>query len=130
MGEDRPSSIPRGLRVRCARARIKPGMEEEAQRWMQMLNDREREAVQTLERERVALELVFRERDGDGDWLVWVMVHGEQGESIGDSPFEIDRDHLAFAERVKLPNRPEAEPQVLLMAVPVRDAVLRWALAR
>ena len=104
-------------------------MEDEAQRWMQMLNDRECEAVQTLERERVALEVVFRERDGDGDWLVWVMVHGEQGESIDDSPFEIDRDHLAFAERVKLPSQPEAEPQVLLMPGPVRDAVVRWALA-
>jgi hypothetical protein len=29
-----------------------------------------------------------------------------------------------------MPNRPEAEPQVLLMPEPVRDAVLRWALGR
>jgi hypothetical protein len=103
-------------------------MEDEAQRWMQMLNDREQEAVETLERERVALEVVFRERDDDGDWLVWVMVQGAAGESTDDSPFEIDRDHLAFAERVKMPNRPEAEPQVLLMPAPIRDAVLRWTL--
>ena len=88
-------------------------MEDEAQRWMQMINDREGEAVETLD---------------DGDWLVWVMVQGDQGESIDDSPFEIDRDHRAFAERVKLPNRPEAEPQALLMPAPVRAAVLRWAL--
>ena len=105
-------------------------MEGEAQRWMQMLNRREAEAVQTLERERVALEVVFRERDADGDWLVWVMIQGEQGEAIDDSPFEIDRDHLHFAERVKTPNLPEADPQVLLMPGPVRDAVLRWALAQ
>ena len=105
-------------------------MEDEAQRWMQMINDREREAVETLERERVALEVVFRERDDDGDWLVWVLIQGAEGASIDDSPFEIDRDHLAFAERVKMPNRPEAEPQALLMPVPVRDAVLRWALGR
>jgi hypothetical protein len=102
-------------------------MEQEAERWMQMLNDRREEAVQTLERERVAVEIVFRERDDDGDWLVWVMIHGVGGGSIEDSPFEIDRDHAAFAERVKLPNRPEAEPQLLLLAEPVRDAVLQWA---
>jgi hypothetical protein len=45
-------------------------MEQEAERWMRMLNDRRDEAVQTLERERVAIEIVFRERDDDGDWLV------------------------------------------------------------
>lgn len=129
MTEGRPTSIPPGLRVRCVRARIRPGMEAEAQRWMQMLNDREPEAVQTLERERVALEAVFRERDDEGEWLVWVMLQGDDGESIEDSPFDIDRDHLAFAERVKGPNRPEAEPQVLLMPKSVRAAVLRWALS-
>jgi hypothetical protein len=104
-------------------------MEQEAERWMRMLNDRRDEAEQTLERERVAIEIVFRERDDDGDWLVWVMIQGEGGASIEDSPFEVDRDHAAFAERVKHPNRPEAEPQLLLLAEPVHDAVLRWAIA-
>jgi hypothetical protein len=103
-------------------------MEQEAERWMQMLNDRQDEAVQTLQRERVALEIVFRERDDDGDWLIWVMIQGEGGASIEDSPFEIDRDHAAFAACVKMPNRPEAEPQLLLLPEPVRDAVLRWAI--
>jgi hypothetical protein len=104
-------------------------MGREAERWMQMLNDRRHEAVRTLERERVAMEIVFRERDDDGDWLVWVLLQGDGGASIEDSPFEIDHDHAAFAERVKLPNRPEAEPQLLLFPDPVRDAVLRWATA-
>ena len=65
-------------------------MEQEAERWMQMLNDRRDEAVQTRERERVAIEVVFRERHDD--------------------------------------DRPEAEPQLLLLAEPVRDAVLRWSI--
>jgi hypothetical protein len=56
------------------------------------------------------------------------MIQGAGGASIKDSPFEIDRDHAAFAERVKLPNRTEAEPLLLLLAEPVRDAVLRWAI--
>jgi hypothetical protein len=102
-------------------------MEDEAERWMQMLNDRYAEAVQTLARERVAVEIVFRERDEHGDWLVWVLIEGEGGESIADSPFAIDRDHAAFAERCKLPNEPEMEPQLLLLPEPVREAVLRWA---
>src|SRR5919107_6450324 len=97
-----PASIPPGLRARCVRARIRPGMEDEAERWMRMLNERRDEAVQTLERERVAVEMVFRERDEDGEWLVWVMLEGEGGASIEDSPFEIDHEHAAFARRVKL----------------------------
>jgi hypothetical protein len=92
------------------------------------LNDRRVEAAQTLERERVAVEIVFRERDDDGDWLVWVMIQGDGGASTEDSPFDIDHEHAAFAERVKLPNRPEAEPQLLLLPDPVRDAVLGWAM--
>jgi hypothetical protein len=103
-------------------------MEEEADRWMRMLNDRLAEAVQTLERERVALEIVFRDHDDSGDWLIWVMVQGEGGASITDSPFDIDREHAAFAQRVKFPNRPEARAELLAMSDPVRDAVLRWCL--
>jgi uncharacterized protein DUF6176 len=76
----------------------------------------------------VAVEIVFRERDDNGDWLGWVMIQGAGGASIRNSPFEIDLDHAAFAGRVKLPNRPEAEPLLLLLAEPVGDAVLRWAL--
>lgn len=117
------ASIPLGLRVRCKRRRIRPGMEAEVERWMRMLNDRRDEAVQTLERERVAIEVVFREADS----LVLVMIQGEGGAAIDDSPFEIDAEHAAFAERCTLPGGEEAEPQVLLLPAPVRSAVLRWA---
>jgi hypothetical protein len=122
----RPSTIPRDLRVRYARRRIRPGMRAEVDRWMDMLNERCDEAVATLERERVAAELVFR----DGDALVWVMIQGEGGAAIDDSPFAIDREHAAFAGRCLLPREPEAEPLVLLLPAPVREAVLASALPR
>jgi hypothetical protein len=118
-----PASIPDGLRVRCKRMPIRPGMESEVDRWMRMLNDRVGEAVRTLERERVAVELGFR----DGDSLVWVMIQGEGGASTEGSPFEIDADHADFAERCVVRGGPEAEPQLLLLPAPVRAAVLRWA---
>jgi hypothetical protein len=104
-------------------------MEAEVERWMRMLNDRRDEAVATHERERVAIELAFRETDDTGDWLIWVLVQGEGGASIADSPFDIDREHAAFAERCLLPRGPEADPQLLLLPDPVRDAVLAWTVA-
>jgi hypothetical protein len=36
-----PSSIPVGLVVELSRGRLLPGASAEADRWMQMLNDRE-----------------------------------------------------------------------------------------
>jgi len=60
---DRPTSIPPGVRVELSRARIKPGMGGEVDRWMRMLNDRLDECVATLDRERMAVELIFRDRD-------------------------------------------------------------------
>ena len=117
-----PASLPPGLRIRMARARIRPGMSDEADRWMAMLNARLAEAEQTLDRERMALELVFR----DGDSLVWVLLQGEHGAGIDDSPFAIDREHLEFAERVCEP-RVEATPELFLAPPPVRAALLAWA---
>jgi len=94
---------------------------------MAMLNDRLDECVATLDRERMAIEIVFRLRENDEDYLFWVSVHGADG--IGFDPGSaIDRDHLEQARRTKEPGWTEAEPQLLLLPGPVRDAVLSWAL--
>jgi hypothetical protein len=128
MPRGRPTSVPVGLRVRLARARVRPGMEQETDRWMAMLNDRLDEAVETLDRERVALELAFREVDEAGqEWVVWVMIQGEGGASIDNSPFAIDRDHAAFAARCKERRWREADVELLLAPAPVRAALLQAA---
>lgn len=101
-------------------------MEHEVDEWMQMLNDREDECVATLDRERMAVEAVFRLRDEHGDWLYWFCVRGESGEEMDDT-HAIDRDHVAYGKRCKEPGWEEAEPQLLLLPEPVRHAVLGWA---
>jgi uncharacterized protein DUF6176 len=60
MSQVRPPSIPPGLVVRLSRAKVLPGASAEADRWMAMLNDRLEECVATLDRERMAIEIVFR----------------------------------------------------------------------
>jgi len=119
-------SIPQGITVALHRARIRPGMEHEATEWMQMLNDRLDEAVDTLARERMAIEMVFRSSEPDGDYLTWVTVRG-QGESVESSNHQLDIDHVAYDQRVREPGWIVAEPQLLLLPKPVRDAVYRWA---
>jgi hypothetical protein len=120
-----PSSIPDGLVVELSRGRLLPGASAEADRWMQMLNDREDECVACLDRERMAIEIVFR-FPGD-EHLYWVSVHGPFDGEL-DLDRAIDRDHLEQAKRTKEPGWTEAEPQLVLMPEPVRDAVLAWAL--
>lgn len=123
----RPASIPEGLVLELSRGTVLPGAGAEADRWMAMLNDRLDECVATLDRERMAVELVFRLREGDEDHLYWVAIRGAAGAGL-DPDVPIDRDHEAQARRTKEPGWVEAEPQVLLLPDPVRRAVLGWAL--
>jgi Family of unknown function (DUF6176) len=120
-------SIPEGLIVELSRAKVLPGASAEADKWMKMLNDRLDECVATLDRERMAIEIVFRLREDGQDYLYWVQVRGAGGEGLSED-IPIDRDHEAQARRTKEPGWVEAEPQVLMLPGPVREAVLNWAL--
>ena len=124
---ERPSSIPAGLVVSLSRGRVLPGASAEADRWMAMLNDRLDECVATLDRERMAIEIVFRLQEDGQDSLYWVSVQGADGGGL-DLGNAIDRDHLEQARRTKEPGWVEAEPQVLMLPDPIREAVLAWAL--
>ena len=124
---ERPATIPEGLRVELSRAKVRPGQSAEADRWMNMLNDRVNECVATLDRERMALEIVFRLQENGEEFLYWVSIFGPAGKGLDES-IPIDRDHVEIGRRVKEPGWVEATPQFLLMPEPVRRAVLDWAL--
>jgi hypothetical protein len=123
----RRRSIPDGLVLELSRGTVLPGASAEADRWMAMLDDRVDECVATLDRERMAVEIVFRLREDDRDFLYWVAIRGAGGSGL-DLETPIDRDHEAQGRRTKEPGWVEAEPQVLLLPDPVRRAVLAWAL--
>jgi hypothetical protein len=122
------SSIPDGLVVELSRAKVLPGASAEADRWMEMLNDRLDECIATLDRERMAIEIIFRLKENGEDYLFWMSVRGADGAGL-DPDNALDRDHVEQARRTIEPSRwTEAEPQVLLLPEPVREAVLSWAL--
>ena len=123
-----PHSIPQGLIVELSRAKVLPGASDEADRWMTMLDERVDECVATLDRERMAVEIVFRLREDGQDYLYWVAIRGEGGADLQSSTHQIDLDHQSHAARTKAPGWVEAEPQVLMLPDPVREAVLGWAL--
>lgn len=120
-------SLPHGVSVTLSQARVQPGMAEQASDWMQMLDDRLDECIATLDRERMAVEIIFRLCEGDDDNLIWVTIRGTAGASILGSHHQLDVDHLAYDRRVRDGDWVHAEPQVLLLPAPVRAAVLAWA---
>lgn len=122
------AGLPPGMTVELSRATVLPGKSDEADRWMSMLRARHAECVATLDRERMAVEAVFRSRADDGtEYLWWFSLRGCDGATLDSSPFAIDADHEAQARRTKEPGWLEAEPQVVFLPPPVRAAVETWA---
>ena len=92
---------------------------------MRMLNDRLEECVATLDRERMGIEIVFRQRDGDDEYLYWIVVRGE-GDHAGSSTHALDVDHVAYDVRCRVPGWDTAKPELLLLPNQVRSAVLEF----
>ncbi|PRX47578.1 hypothetical protein B0I33_105157 [Prauserella shujinwangii] len=93
---------------------------------MRMLNERADECRATLGPERMAVEAIFRLRDEQGEWLYWFELSGEGGSGL-DAARAIDRDHIAYSERCKVPGHVAATPELLLLPEPVARAVQEWA---
>lgn len=115
-------SIPDGLTVQLFRGKVVTGESAGVDAWMRMLDDRLEECTATLDRERMGIEIVFRQRDGADEYLYWIVVRGA-GESVESSEAQIDLDHLEFDRRCRQRGWETAEPQLLLLPGPVRAAL-------
>lgn len=95
---------------------------------MAMLREGHAECVASLERERMAVEVVFRTREPDGtDYVWWFSLRGDGGAGLESSPLPIDADHLAQAPRTKEPDWVEAESQVVFLPESVQRVIESWA---
>ncbi|MFT3851859.1 MAG: DUF6176 family protein [Ilumatobacteraceae bacterium] len=115
--------MPTGLTARLFRGTVRPGQSAVVDEWMAMLNDRLDEAVATLDRERMGIEIVFRSREGDTEHLYWVVVRGA-GEHANTSTAQLDIDHIAYDQRCREPGWLTAEAELLLLPDAVRAAVV------
>ena len=106
--------------------RVKRGMESVANEWMKTLQERRSECVESLERERMHFEAIFRtERDGRL-YLSWFSVQGEGGAPVKGSPHEIDQLHVEFwLKCIEKEFAPEHLEHVVSFLPPEVDAVVR-----
>ena len=116
------------MKVELTRLRIKKGKSHRVDEWLRMANERIDEAVETLDRECMKLEIIFREVIGGEDYLCWFTIQGEAGEPIETSPFDVDHEHVKFGEECidHEHGGHEAQPQVILVPPEVAKA-MRWA---
>ena len=119
------SGITTRMKVELTRLRIKNGKSARVDEWLKWINQRIDEAVETLDREQMKLEIIFREVIGEDDFLCWFTVQGATGEPIETSPFDLDREHRKFGEECidhDYGGR-EAQPQVILVPAAVAEAM-------
>lgn len=105
------------MRVELTRFRIKPGKESRVDEWLAMLNNRLDEVKETLVREEMKVEVIFRELIGDDEYLTWFSIQGDSGADVNDSPHPLDRDHIAFHKECIDHNygARDARPQVIML---------------
>ncbi len=114
--------------VELSRFRIKPDKSARVDEWLAMLNERMDEVKQTLVREQMHVEVIFRELSGEDEFLYWFSIQGEGGEHVRTSPFEVDRLHIAFHEECIDHDygMRDAQPQVIMIPDAVAAAI-GWA---
>jgi len=105
------------MKVELSRFRVKPGKSGRVDEWLKMLNDNMEEVVQTLEREQMKLEAIFREIIDDEEYLYWFSVQGEAGEEVATSPFAVDQQHRQYDEECIDHDygMRDAQPQVIMI---------------
>ena len=73
------------MKVELSRYRVKPGKSGRVDDWLQMLNSHMDDVVETLEREQMKIEVIFREFVEGNEYLYWFSVQDEQGEHVETS---------------------------------------------
>jgi hypothetical protein len=107
----------KSMRVELTRFRVKPGKSARVDEWLAMLNSRMDEVKETLVREEMKLEVIFREMIDGEEYLYWFSVQGETGEEVNTSPHPLDHDHIAFHKECidHEYGARDAQPQVIMI---------------
>lgn len=89
--------------VDLTKQKLKSGKTEQLREWMSEIQEREEEAVQTLQSEGMHSEAAFLEHTEDGDYLVYYMEAEnlrQVYESFENSSHDIDEEHKQVMDEV------------------------------
>lgn len=113
------------MRVELTRFRVKSGKSARVDEWLAMLNDRMDEVKETLVREEMKVEVIFREIIEGDEYLYWFSVQGETGAHVSTSRHPLDHDHVAFHEECIDHDygARDAQPQVIMLPDAIAAAI-------
>lgn len=120
---------PPNLHVELSRHVIRDGQSAEADRWMAMLRERREECVATMRRDGLAVEVIFRTQVGGEEVLYWFEIGTQSGnaDAVPDADRTgLDRAHLDFNRRVKVPGHTSARVEVVLIPPAIERAMREW----
>ena len=89
--------------VVLTKQKIRPGKVERLREWTEEIQDREDEALETLENEGMHLEAAFVEHTEEGEFLVYFMKADDVDaafEAFEESDHQIDHEHAEVLEAV------------------------------
>jgi len=92
------------MKTELTRFTVKQNKSERVDEWMKMLKDNIKDVLLTLEDEKMYIEAIFREKEGEYEYLYWFSVQGENGTSVEKSNHEIDKKHLEYWKECIEPN--------------------------
>ena len=115
------------VKVELSRFKVKKGKADRVDEWMELLNNNMGELIQSLDREKMQIEVIFREIISGEEYLYWFSVQGDSGEMADTSPFELDKRHLAFHDECVDHSYGMRDAQAQVIMVPEKVAkAMAW----
>lgn len=84
------------LNVELSKFKVKKGKTEVVNEWMNFLNKNMEQVLLTLNDEKMFVESIFREKNGENEYLYWFSVQGEGGNNVEESQHDVDMKHLEY----------------------------------
>lgn len=98
------AAAPRGaVRAQLFRFELQAGAEPTFETWMEYLRTHHADVLETLDRERMYVEGIFRDREREPRVIYWLAVQGDAGAPVETSSHEVDRVHVEFMRKTLAP---------------------------
>lgn len=84
------------MKIELTRVKVKKGKSDRVTEWLKFINDTMDKHIPILDEEKMYVECIFREFDGEDEYLYWFDIRGEEGSDVMKSKHEVDIKHLEF----------------------------------
>lgn len=92
--------------------------------WMKWHEKEHTAIIETLEREKMYFESIFRDTVRQKDVIYWLAIDGEGGAPVSNSPLKIDSVHNAYAKScLKRGSRSELQTEFYLVPAFIKKAI-------